>query len=206
VFYKSSKFIYKEKRNLKLSRKLILQVQISIDGFIAGPYGEMDWMNWNWGDDIKNYVTKLTDSIDTIILGRKLAQGFIPHWLVAGEDPKNPEYEFARKMTDPRKIIFTKTLDSVNWKTTELAKGNLVEEINNLKNEDGKDIIVYGGAEFVSNLIKEGLIDELHLFVNPTAVGKGMPIFQNIDKKQDFKLINSQAFNCGIIVLAYSLK
>ena len=109
-------------------------------------------------------------------------------------------------MTDPRKIIFTKTLDKVEWKTTELAKGNLAEEINKLKNENGKDIIAYGGAEFVSNLIKEGLIDELHLFVNPVAIGKGMPIFQELNKKQDFKLLHSQAFDCGINVLAYSLK
>ena len=189
-----------------MSRKLKLQVQISVDGFIAGPNGEMDWMNWNWSEDIKKYVTQLTDSMDTIILGRKLAQGFIPHWLAAAEDSKNPEYEFAKKMTDPKKIIFTKTLDSVGWKSTELAKGNLKEEINKLKSEKGKDIIVYGGAEFVSSLIKEALIDELHLFINPVAVGKGLPIFQGISQKQDFKLLKSKAFDCGITVLAYELK
>jgi dihydrofolate reductase len=189
-----------------LSRKLKLQVQISIDGYIAGPNGEMDFMTWSWGDDIKNYVSELTNSMDTIILGRKLAQGFIPHWLSISEDPNNPEYPFAKLMIDPRKIIFTKTLDGVEWKTTELAKGNLVDEINKLKNENGKDIMVYGGAEFVSNLIKESLIDELHLFVNPVLIGKGLPIFQNLDKKQDLKLLQSQAFDCGINVLAYSLK
>ncbi len=189
-----------------MGRKLKLQVQISIDGYIAGPNGEMDFMTWTWGDDIKNYVTELTSSMDTIILGRKLAQGFIPHWLAVGEDPKSPEYEFARKMTDPRKIIFTKTLDSVTWKTTELAKGDLVEEINKLKYEAGKDIIVYGGAEFVSNLIKEGLIDEFHLFINPVAVGNGLPIFKALSDKQNFKLLHSKAFDCGINVLAYELK
>lgn len=189
-----------------MSRKLKLQVQISVDGFIAGENGEMDWMTWNWGDDIKNYVKELTDSMDTIILGRKLAEGFIPHWLAIAEDPKNPEYEFGKQMTDPHKVIFTKTLDNVEWKTTELAKGNLVEEINRLKSQNGKDIIVYGGAEFVSNLIKEGLIDELHLFVNPAAIGKGMSIFNKLDQKQDLILFHSQAFDCGINVLSYSLK
>ncbi len=196
-----------------MSRKLKLQVQISIDGYIAGPNGEMDFMTWSWGNDIKNYVTELTDSMDTIILGRKLAQGFIPHWLSAAEDPKSPEYDFAKKMTEPRKIVFTKTLDSSDpelgagkWPTTELAKGNLQEEINKLKSESGSDIMVYGGAEFVSNLIKEGLIDELHLFVNPVAVGKGLPIFQTINKKQDLKLLQSQSFDCGINVLVYELK
>lgn len=189
-----------------MSRKLKLQVQISIDGFIAGPNGEMDFLTWAWSEDGINYVTELTDSMDTIILGRKLAQGFIPHWLAAAEDPKNPENAFAHKMINPRKVIFTKTLNKVDWKTTELAKGDLVEEINKLKNESGKDIIVYGGAEFVSNLLKEGLIDELHLFVNPVAVGKGLSIFQELKQKQDFKLLHSKAFDCGINVLAYKLK
>ncbi|MCB0753781.1 MAG: dihydrofolate reductase [Ignavibacteriae bacterium] len=189
-----------------MGRKLKLQVQISIDGFIAGPNGEMDFFTWNWSNDIKKYVTELTNSMDTIILGRKLAQGFIPHWLTIAENINNPEYEFGKQMTDPRKIIFTKTLDNVDWKTTELAKGDLVQEINKLKNESGKDIIVYGGAEFVSNLLKESLIDELHLFVNPVAIGKGLPIFQNLDKKQEFKLLHTQAFDCGINVIAYKLK
>ena len=189
-----------------MSRKLKLQMQMSVDGYIAGPNGEMNFMTWNWGDDLKKYVAELTNSMDTIILGRKLAEGFIPHWLAAGEDPSNPEYEFAKKMTDPRKIIFTKTLDSVDWKTTELAKDNFIEVINKLKNETGKDIIVYGGAEFVSNLIKKGLIDELHLFINPVAIGKGLSIFKNLKEKQDFKLLNSQSFECGINVLVYGLK
>ena len=115
-----------------MSRKLKLQVQISIDGYIAGPNGEMDFMTWNWGDDIKNYVTELTNSVDTIILGRKLAQGFIPHWLAATEDPKSPEFEFAKKMTEPRKIIFTRTLKSTDDPTWVRANGqplSLLKEI-----------------------------------------------------------------------------
>ena len=72
-------------------RKLKLQVQMSIDGFIAGPNGEMDWMNVNWGDDINNYVANITEPIDTIVLGRKLAEGFIPYWAGVAANPDNPE-------------------------------------------------------------------------------------------------------------------
>ncbi len=75
-----------------------------------------------------------------------------------------------------------------------------------MKNETGKDIIVYGGATFVSSLIKAELIDELHLFINPTAIGNGMAIFKSLDKKQDFKLIESSGFDCGIVVNKYVLK
>lgn len=189
-----------------MSRKLKLQVQISIDGFIAGHNGEMDWIQWNWGDDIKKYVAELTDSIDTIIMGRKLAQGFIPHWSKVAENPNNSEYEFAKKMIDPPKYIFTKTLENIEWPNTILLKGELQIEVNRMKDRLGKDIIVYGGAEFVSNLIKEELIDELHLFVNPTAIGKGLPIFNQLTKTQKLKLIDSRTFNCGINLLAYRLE
>ena len=189
-----------------MNRKLKLQVQISIDGFIAGPNGEMDWMVWDWSEDLKEYVKKLTDSVDTIILGRKLAQGFIPHWGNVASDKNNPEYKAGVFFTNSPKIVFTKTLENHDWKNTVLAKEDLNVEVNKLKNKDGKDIIAYGGVEFVSNLIKEKLIDELHLLVNPAAIGNGLTIFNKLTEKQNFKLINSQAFNCGINVLVYSVE
>ncbi|MEJ7671426.1 MAG: dihydrofolate reductase family protein [Chitinophagaceae bacterium] len=94
----------------------------------------------------------------------------------------------------------------VGWGNTVLAKGDLAEEINKLKNEDGKDIIVYGGATFVSSLIKAGLIDEYHLFINPSANGNGMPIFKQLDNREDLTLIRSKSFQCGIMLLHYEPK
>ncbi|MBC8047892.1 MAG: dihydrofolate reductase family protein, partial [Fimbriimonadaceae bacterium] len=102
--------------------------------------------------------------------------------------------------------VFTKTLDEPEWDNTVLAKGELADEINKLKEQDGKDIIVYGGATFVSALIKEGLIDEYHLLINPTVIGNGMPIFKKLDSKQDLTLIRSKSFQCGIVLLNYELK
>lgn len=186
-----------------MSRKLKLQIQTSINGYVAGPNGEMDWMTWDWTNDIKNYVSELTESVDTILLGRKMADGFISHWSSVLANPQNPEFDFAKKMVDYNKVVFTNTLDKSVWANTELAKGNLTEEINKLKNSNGKDIIVYGGATFVSNLIKESLIDELHLFVNPTAIGRGMSVFSTLEKKQNFKLIHAIGFDCGITLLNY---
>ena len=75
-------------------------MQITVDGFVCGPNGELDWMEWNWSDDIKKYVADLTDSVDTILLGRKMTNGFINHWSKVVEDPKNPEYDAARKFID----------------------------------------------------------------------------------------------------------
>lgn len=181
-------------------RKLKLQVQITVDGYIAGPNGEMDWMVWNWDDELKKYVGELTEPVDCIVLGRKLAQGFIPHWA------SHPEAEGADKFNTTHKVVFTKTLEKSEWDNTVLAKGDLVEEINNLKNEEGGDIIAYGGATFVSALIKNGLIDEYHLFVNPTVIGNGMTIFKELQSKQNLTLIKATPFDCGIVVLNYKLK
>ncbi|HEY5746188.1 MAG TPA: dihydrofolate reductase family protein [Chryseolinea sp.] len=175
-------------------RKLRLQVQMSIDGYIAGPNGEMDWMVWNWDDELKKYVGSITEPVDCIVLGRKLAQGFIPHW--AG----HPEQEGAEKINSTKKVVFTKTLDKSEWANTVLAKGDLVDEITKLKKQDGGDMIAYGGATFVSNLIKHELIDELHLFVNPAAIGSGMAIFKDLQK---FKLVKATPFACGMVVLHY---
>ena len=187
-------------------RKLKLQVQMSVDGFIAGPNGEMDWMTWEWDDRLKSYVEELTASVDTILLGRKMAGGFVSHWANVITKPENPEFTFGKKMIDLPKVVFTKTLDKPEWPNTVFAKGSLVEEITKIKNQKGRDIIVYGGASFDSSLIKAGLIDEYHLFVNPAVVGNGMAIFKSFDKKDKLRLVKSMSFDCGIVLLHYEPK
>ena len=187
-----------------MMRKLKLQVQISVDGFIAGINGEMDWMMWNWGDDINNYVKDITEPVDTLLLGRKLAEGFIPHWAAAYDVLETRED--SRKMVETAKVVFTKTLSKSEWEGTTLATGNLEDEVLALKKKEGKDMIVYGGGTFVSALISKGLIDEYHLFINPAVLGKGMPIFQSLAQRQSLELVKSQAFDCGIVVIHYKMK
>lgn len=181
-------------------RKLKLQVQITIDGYIAGPNGEMDWLVFDWDKELNDYVTALSEQVDCIVLGRKLAEGFIPHWAA------HPELEGADKMNKLRKVVFSKTLAQSQWDNTILAQGELVDEISSLKQQDGGDLIVYGGGDFVSNLIKHGLIDEYYLFINPMALGRGMPIFEKLDAQYPLLLMSSTAFACGIVVLHYGLK
>jgi dihydrofolate reductase len=181
-------------------RKLKLQVQMTVDGYIAGTNGEMDWTAQDWDNELVKYVTEITEPIDCIVLGRKLAQGFIPHWA------SHPEEAGADIFNSTKKVVFTKTLEKSEWDNTVLAKGDLVDEITKLKKQDGKDIIAYGGATFVSSLIKHGLIDEFHLFINPAAIGKGMSIFKELDNKQNLKLVKSTSFDCGIVVLNYEPK
>lgn len=184
-------------------RRLKLQVQITIDGYVAGRDGDMDFVTWDWDDALQQYVDGITEPVDCIVLGRKLAEGFIPHWAAVADDPDHPEFESGKQFTDTHKVVFTKTLDESKWDNTTLAKGDLVDEINALKQQEGKDIIAYGGATFVSALIKHGLIDAYHLFVNPAAIGEGMAIFKDLDRPQNMTLVDSRSFDCGIVLLHY---
>lgn len=181
-------------------------MQMSLDGFVStGPNDEQNWVTWALSD-IYQHVLDLLDSIDTIIIGRKLAVDYIPFWQDVKTQPNHEMYGFAQRIVAAKKIIFTKTLDKSRWDNTELAKGDLVEEIKKMKSENGKDMIVYGGTSLVSALMKEELIDELHLFVNPVAIGKGESIFSRLEKFQSFTLKNSIAYASGIVLLNYHPK
>ncbi len=144
----------------------------------------------------------MTEPVDTILLGRNLAEGFIPTWTSRLADPETAD-DSARKFVETPKVVFSRTLTETKWPNTDLVKGELVEEITRLKQETGQDIIAYGGAQFVSSLIAHNLIDEYHLFVNPVILGTGMPIFQEVKDKQNLALVKSPSFSCGIVVLYY---
>lgn len=174
--------------------KLKLQMQISLDGFSStGPNDEQKWITWAW-DEIKQDVLDLARSCDTELIGRKLSIDYIPFWADTLEQPESTMYEIAKIKEGQKKIVFTKTLDKSIWTNTELAKGDLSTEVNRLKNQSGKNIIVYGGSSFVSDLVKENLIDEYHLFVNPIALGHGVAIFNKLKEWQKLKLVKSKTF------------
>ncbi len=178
-------------------------MQTTVDGFVAGTNGKLDWMISNSDDKILEHINSLTDSFDTILMGRKMTDGFVKYWTGVAENPASPEFALAKKMVDYPKIVFSKTLDESPWANTVLAKGDLNSEVSRLKNQTGKDMIVYGGVGFVSSLIKENLIDEYNFFVNPVAIGKGMTIFNGLVEKFDLRLVKSQTFDGGIVVLCY---
>lgn len=186
-------------------RKLKLQLQTTLDGFIAGPQGEMDFFTWNWDEGLKTYISELTDTIDTIMLGRKLAEGFIPYWASVANDAAHPEQAAAQTFTRLPKVVFTHTLHESPWPNTTLATGDLVQEIARLKQQPGGSIMAYGGANFVGALLQHQLVDELHLCVNPVAIGAGLPIFDKLAAVQQLELVEAKSFACGIVVLHYRL-
>ncbi len=119
-------------------RKFKLQVQTSVDGYMAGPNGEMDWMTFPWTDDMEAYVGALDEPVDCIVLGRKLAEGFIPAW-AAG--PEGEDKSSIDKMNDTPKVVISNTLTESPWENTVVAGGDLAESVNQLKAQPGGDMI-----------------------------------------------------------------
>lgn len=182
-------------------RKLILQMQMTIDGFVAGPEGQLDWMTQEMDPKQLQILQQLTEGMDTILLGRKMANGFTTYWeSVVANGPGNPEYTYAKIFVDTPKIIFSKTITMVSGKNAVVENGDLVTAIQKLKRLEGKDIIVYGSAGFVSSLIANHLIDELNLFINSVAIGNGFKVFH---ERYPFKLTASTACSNGVVINQY---
>ena len=183
-------------------RKLILQMNTTVDGFVGGKKGEMDWLEKNQDDKfIKLYQKDIINSVDTLIMGRKMTKVFISYWEnIANNEPDNPGFEFAQKLVDIPKIVFSKKIKTVDGKNIRVENGNLITTIKKLKKKKGKDILVYGGANFVSSLIKNNLIDEFNFFIHRSAIGNGLKIFTDTTK---LKLINSKSYECGVVANQY---
>ncbi|RYU94107.1 dihydrofolate reductase family protein [Emticicia agri] len=186
-------------------RKIKLQMQVSVDGFVCGPDGEMDWTVWNWDEELKDYVREIMASADSFIAGRVLYEGMSVYWPSVKTNPESSEDDktAAENFDSMTKHVFSKTLTHADWNNTIIESGDLVETVNRLKSQEGGDLMLYGGARLVSSFIENNLIDEYHIFLNPAAIGKGKPIFGNLSEKFGLELVKSKACPCGIVVLNY---
>lgn len=184
-------------------RKLITTTWISLDGFIAGPNGEMDWIMVE--DEMGAYEDAIVTSADTLLLGRVTYQSFAGSWPHVPDNPdaQPGEKEYARKLNAMRKIVFSKTLPTVEWNNSSLLKEVRHEDIAKLKQEPGRDMLIYGSASIVQTLTNLGLIDEYQLLVHPVVLGGGKPLFQDVKERQKLKLVSTRTFPSGVIGLYY---
>jgi dihydrofolate reductase len=195
-----------------MGRKIIAALHVSVDGFIEGPNGEMDWVMME-DEETWKYIFEMLSHIDTFILGRKMYPGYELYWLAVLADPdgilpfsgrvasKN-EITFARLADSRRHIVLSSTLDKVAWKTTQIVRD--VEDIRKMKQQPGKDMYAVGGAMLVSSLMNLGLIDELRLLVNPLILGGGKALFKDVKERHSLKLIRVKPLKSGIVSLTYS--
>ncbi len=183
-------------------RKLKLQVQMTLDGFVAGPNGELDWMWIGKRDEaILQRVIELADTCDTILLGRKMTRGFIDHWEnVLDNQSTSEEHPLAELMVSMRKIVFSRSQTAIKGRNAEMENGDLATAVHTLKKQPGKDIMVYGGATFVSSLISQNLVDEYYIFRRPVAIGSGLSIF---NKEKLLGLESSFSYKNGTLLNKY---
>ena len=180
--------------------KLKLQMQLSLDGFASSNTPGEDF---NWDDEVRTFSIENTEGVDRILLGRKTAEGFIPHWASVAANPNDTDYLVGKRLTEIPKIVFSNTVTKSKWPNAEIKTGGIVKGVNELKKQIAGDLLVYGGSSFVSSLIKEGLIDQYHLLVNPIAIGNGETIFQSLTSTLALRLLESRQFSCGTVLLVY---
>lgn len=193
----------------EVMRRLIVQMQMSVDGFVASDPPDLDWTVWDWGPDcpwdtvLQRDFNSVYDSVDMILLSRvMIEEGFLDHWTAAaGEHPDDALYAFARRIVEIEKVVGSGKLADAPSPSTRIVRGPLAEEVAALKAEPGDDIICFGGVRFVTALLAQGLVDELQLFVNPTAVHSGRSIFDHVLR---LRLADSKAYDCGIVVNRYA--
>ena len=185
-------------------RKIIVTTWITLDGYLAGPNGEMNWVMVDQA--MGQYEVDLVSSADTLIFGRVTYESFAGSWPHVPENPSvsEGEKEYARKLNSIRKIVFSKSLEKVEWNNSQLVKEVLPEEIAKMKQEPGKDMVIYGSASIVQAFTDLGLIDEYQLLVHPVVLGSGKPLFAGIAKPAHLRLLQTKSFPSGVIGLYYA--
>jgi dihydrofolate reductase len=184
-------------------RKVILSNLVTLDGFFAGPTGELDWFIVD--EEINEYANDLLCKVDAILFGRVTYQLLADYWPAAATNPSTSksDLEIADKMNNLPKIVFSKTLEEVKWNNSRLVKENIAEEISKIKQQPGKDVVIFGSGSIVSTLMQLGLIDEYRIIVNPVVLGNGKPLFKGINDKQNLKLLKTMVFGSGVVILYY---
>jgi dihydrofolate reductase len=181
-------------------RKLIYAMGVSLDGFIAGPEGEIDWTAPD--EELHRFHNEQTKEIGAHLLGRKLYEEMV-YWETADRDPSLPDHgrEFAGLWQELPKVVFSTTLDAVEG-NARLAEGGVAEEVGKLKEQPGKDLAV-GGAGLAAACIELGLVDEYRPFVYPVVLGEGTPFFPALDQRIELELVDTRTFGSRVVYLRF---
>src|ERR1700741_17994 len=180
-------------------RKLGVYNFITLNGYFEGPQGDLSW-NMH-GQEENEYATQSMKPGNILVFGRITYQHMADFWTSAMAKEQMPAV--AEGMNRSEKIVFSRTLSTAGWANTRLIKDNLVEELTQLKQSPGKDMVVLGSGSIVTQLADAGLVDQYEIMLNPVAIGQGTPIFHNISHPLQLELTETRAFKSGVILLRY---
>ncbi|MEP7232447.1 MAG: dihydrofolate reductase family protein [Ginsengibacter sp.] len=184
-------------------RKIISFMHISLDGFVAGPNGEMDWIKVD--EEIFDYVGKRISEGDTALYGRVTYEMMENYWPTAADKltATKHDIEHSKWYEKVYKVVLSKTMKGADFTNTKIISDNLSERINEIKQQGGKDILLFGSPTATHSLMQLNLIDGYWLFVNPIILGRGIPLFADIKDKIKLKLLTTRQFTCGVTELNY---
>jgi dihydrofolate reductase len=187
-------------------RKLIFFMHASLDGFVAGTEGEMDWIKVD--DAIFDYVGTITEMADTAVYGRVTYQMMESYWPTAAEKPYATKHDIEHSIwyKNVRKIVLSRTIKESGKADATIISDNIEENINRIKQQPGKNILIFGSPSASNSLLNKGLIDEFWIFVNPVLLGQGIPLVKDINERVNLRLLESISFDNGVIALHYAKK
>ena len=188
------------------NRKLIFFMHTSLDNFVAGINGELGWIKLD--DAMFDFVATMTDQADTALYGRITYEMMQRYWPTAGEEPNASKHdiEHSRWYNKVTKVVLSKTINETELINTKVISENLSDRINELKLQEGKNILIFGSPTASLSLLNLGLIDEFWFFVNPIILGQGIPLFKKVNEKIILELAETKTFSCGVIALHYKTK
>jgi dihydrofolate reductase len=184
-------------------RKIISFMHISLDGFVAGPNGEMDWIKIN--DEIFAHVEKRISEGNAALYGRVTYQMMESYWPGAGDKPNASRHdiEHSKWYAKAHKIVLSRTMEDAALTNTTIISEDLSDSINEIKKGEGNEILLFGSPTATHALMQEGLIDGYWLFVNPIILGQGISLFAGDNNKTKLKVTATRQFDCGVVELSY---
>lgn len=184
-------------------RKVVWLMHVSLDGFVAGPAGEIGWVLFD--DELVEDVQRLVNMADTALFGRVTYQLMETYWPTAADSPTATKHDLdhSRWVNPAPKIVFSSTLKNVEWQNSRIVKDHIADEIARLKKQPGKNLILFASPGLGSTFVNLDLIDEYWFNVNPIVLGRGKPLFSGVDNRHKLKLLESKPYKTGVVSLHY---
>jgi dihydrofolate reductase len=190
-------------------RKLIVSINVTLNGFMADPNGNLDWHMPYWNEEMSRVASEQLSNADTILLGRITYNAMAGYWPLQHANPyaAREDVAFADMMNSYKKVVFSKTLTTVsNWNNSRLVNRSIACEVNELKQQPGKDIIVYGSGTLAASLIWHNLVDEYHIWIHPVVIEQGMALFKSLRGRLNIHPFKTKVFDTGVVLICYGVE